>query len=303
MPTKVSEVHVNEVLSNYSVAYENSALVADIIAPFVKVMKEADTYYKFGFESWQIQDVDRAIGAPANKGRWTTSTDTYSCKEKAWTEPLAQRIIDNEDKPINAKKRATAKAKDTVRLAREKRVRDLAYNNFTTAGALAAGAKWDNYTSATSVPLEDIKTAKTSVRTTIWKPANFMVMTQTVAEALALHPDILDMVKYTHSDLLTQSGLPKILRGLNVLEAGAGYVSSETDTTPTEIWGDDVYVMYVNTAPALDTVNTITSFASRIGRVREWFDEEAECWNYEYSEIVDEKLVTVGGYVIKDVLT
>jgi hypothetical protein len=293
------------VLSNFSQSYKNGQFIADDVAPWFSVDKESGKFYKFGFESFMKNETLRAVSAPANMIAWSPTTGTYDCDEHALADAIADRVINNADDQVSPLITSTQILLDQLLVAREKRVADLLRDTTTLpdSGALGANYKWSNYTSALSVPLENINTAKSAIFNAIWQNPTHIIIPRQVAEVLALHPDILDLVKYTDSTLLTDGGLPKRLRGLTVLEPSAGYTGSEGSTTPTEIWGDDVILLYVNGNPGPKTLNTMMTFFTRRGRVRRWYQEKEEANYIEVSQILDEQIIAVGGaYIINDVL-
>ena len=119
MPT-VSSVHVSAALSNVAVKYKNPAFVAEMVAPVVPVVKEADTYYIFGKEELRDKDSLRAAGAEANEIEWDVSTATYSAEEYALRYLLPDRIRDNADSPVRPRITSTEKLTDWIRLGYEK---------------------------------------------------------------------------------------------------------------------------------------------------------------------------------------
>src|SRR5206468_4931258 len=125
----------------------------------------------------------------------------------------------------------------------------------TTGGT---GTSWAQYASANSVPFTDIKNGKLAVIKGIAREANAFFLGVDTARTLADHPNVKDLVKYVHQDALTMSGLPKVLRGMAVIEGatqkntaaeGAAYSGSN-------VWmADDAtsmaLIFYRNPSPSL----------------------------------------------------
>lgn len=303
---EISKVYVDKFLTNYSISYKNGSFISDIIAPSVDVKGETGIFYRFGMEGFYIEDDNRALGAAANEVQWEPSEDTYKCREKALSKGTAQRILDQEDSPIKSAVRNVEILKNKVYLAKEYRVADLLITSGGFASVtLNAASKWDNPGGATSDPFTHITTGKTAVRKGCLENPNYIIIPPSIAEVLQQHPDYIDRIKNTDSRTLTETGLPTKILGLTVLSPDCYTVDNEKAevTDATELWGNNVIIMYVNGNPGLDTVNTITTFVKREGRVRRWFDERAESQYVEFSMILGEEVVCTGGaYVIKSVL-
>lgn len=298
----LKDVYVNKLLGNYSIAYKNDGFVSEIIAPVVDVLQESGKYFKFGFEAFFPENDERAVEAPANLIKWTKTEADYSTREHALAKNIGQRVLDNEDKPVRVRQRTIEYLKDKVLLNKEIRVRNMLLSASFSSTTLTGTDRWDDYVN--SDPLGDISDAKETVRKAIRKRPNYIIIPPAVAEKLSNHPDIIELRKYTESGLLTNSSLPPVIKGLKVIEPDAGEVASETDTTPDDVWGKNCIIMYVNPSPGLDTINTITTFATRRGRVRSGYDVRAEAEWHEYSNIVGEEIVCSGGaYVYKNVIS
>lgn len=299
----ISNVRVDSVLQNYLQAYENAAFVADTLAPRFKVKVLSGIYYKMGMERFYREDVSRSPGAWANEVRFDVNKSTFSCDIRSASNAIPDIILDVADGVLQLRMESADICKDKVALDREFRVRDKILAGVTQTVTLNAGQKWDNYTSATSLPINNIVTGRNTIRRAIWKTATHIFLPSTVAEVLSMHPQVISLIKNTDSRLLTDSGLPPKIRGLQVVEMGAGYVDSETSTDPEEIWGDNVIIAFINPKPGLRTINGMTTFAYLENRVRRFRDERGESEYVEYTEILGEELVNEKCfYIIKDVL-
>jgi hypothetical protein len=74
---------------------------------------------------------------------------------------------------------------------------------------------------------------------------------------VADHPSIKDLIKYTHPEALTESGLPDTIRGMKVLVAKA--ISNTGDDalpgTFQGVMGKNAVIAYVNPSPGLKTIS------------------------------------------------
>ena len=76
----ISMVHVDQALTEVSVAYRNSQYVADSIFPVVPVTKQSNKYFIYSKDNFRTLDDARRPGARANEIEWALSTDTYYCE-------------------------------------------------------------------------------------------------------------------------------------------------------------------------------------------------------------------------------
>ena len=120
------DVHIDAALTNVTVQYNPGGFVADIVAPIVPVDKESDKYYVFTREETlrTFQDL-RADGAEANVVDMKFSKDTYFCEEYALKTHITVRTLKNADSALKLEMRKTKWLKNTLLLAREKRVAEM----------------------------------------------------------------------------------------------------------------------------------------------------------------------------------
>jgi len=303
---QLSDVYFDKTLTKYSISYKQGSMIGDTICPYVKVSQESGRFYKFGKEAFYPEDDVRRPGALSNQVRWGTSSDTYACEEHASRIVIPERIVKNADSEVQIMLRSTEIVINKVKINREKRIKELLVDSGTfNSTTLNAASKWDNYTGATSHPFQNVADAAEAVRSSINMYPTHIIIPAEVAHELSNHPDYIDRVKYTHDNLITVSGIPKTFMGMKVLIPSCSTKSSEDGTTSsTSLWGDNVIVIYVNSRPGLNSINTINTFATVLGKIRKWFYEDRRCYNIEFSQILQEKVVVSGGaYIIKDVLT
>lgn len=302
MPLSISEIHVNEPLTNLSVAYRPMGFVARDLFPVLNVKKESDMFFKYGKESMKIYDGIRAPGAPSVEIDYSISTDTYTCDEEAYKHAIPARIKDNADNPLDPFKDATIFLSDVIITKEE-------YHAYAAATDTTSGLGETNHKStpttlwdaADSTPVEDVDVAKENIRSKVFKEPNLMILPQQVMDALRTNADILDRIKYTKLGTVTED-LLSALFGLKVVIAKSGYVAD--DDTHTYIWDKDVIIAYVAPKPGLRMVSFGYTFLARDKRVRKWTDYERESDMIEVSSIYDHKVVCQdAGWMLENVIS
>jgi hypothetical protein len=198
--------------------------------------------------------------------------------------------------------------------------------NYPAAGKVAltgggTGTSWGQYGSANSVPLTDIRNGKLQVVKSIAREANCLLLGVDTARVLAEHPTLKELVKYVHQDALTGSGLPRVLRGLTVIEGSAQRNSAAEGAvfSGSNVWAADdgtsvALVFYRNPYPTVRSVSLGYTFEApddatgqRGVAVRRWREEKRKGTMLEASFLRDWQLVAVdgsglamGGYLISN---
>jgi len=178
-------------------------------------------------------------------------------------------------------------------------------NHAQALGTSGAGhtIQWSDYANSKPIQLID-SVAKVKIQQDCGRVPNTMLIPFNIAQVLSQHPDVLELTKYTDPTLLTRSGLPKVFRGLNVLEATATKLA---DATMSNIWGNNVIIAYVDPKPGLRKFSLGFTFVSPQGaairEVRRWRDERIRGEYIEVSMIDCVKIVSKeAGFLISNVI-
>ena len=186
----------------------------------------------------------------------------------------------------------------------------------------ATGTSWAQYASANSNPFNDFKNAKLAVIRGTARESNTMLLSVDAARTLADHPQVKDLVKYVHQDALTMSGLPKILRGLNILEGSCqkNTAAEGASYSGGNIWQADdgtsmALMFFQNPNPSVRSASFGYTFeapddatGARGFATRRWREEKRKGAMIEVAVVRDWKLIAVdpnglslGGYLLTNV--
>jgi hypothetical protein len=336
MPS-VRSLHVDVPLTNFSLMYRNPSYVADVAMPVVPVAKRADKYFTYdqsGFLSPSPLDAQgrpstlRRPGTEAAEIDYSVGTSVYFAEEYAARGIVTDAEVAIADSPMQPDMDQTIQLTERLMLDNEiavvgivaKRANYPAGNKVALTGG-GTGTSWAQYASANSLPFTDIKNAKLAVQKGLMKEANTFLAGIDTCRTLADHPLVKDLVKYTHQDALTTSGLPKVMRGLDVVEAngqkntaaeGAAFAGGQ-------IWlADDstsmALIFYRNPTPTIKSVAFGYTFEApddaskaRGFAVRRWREDKRKGNMIEVSFMRDWRLIAVdsnskavGGYLISN---
>jgi len=128
------------------------------------------------------------------------------------------------------------------------------------------------------------------------------ILTGDVAETLSLHPDIKDLRKHTDPNLLTDSGLPPKILGLNVIEAKGVEVTTYEGLSETfaYVFGKNALIAYVEPKPGLKKLSVGYIFRVKgYRKTKKWREDPKESDIIEVSDMFVPKLVSAdAGYLI-----
>ena len=215
-----SQVHVDAILTNISVAYMQRAenFIADKVFPVVPVDKQSDKYFTYDKNDWLRDEAQvRTDGTESVGSGYNISTATYYCDVFAIHKDVGDQTRANADAPINVDREAAEFV--THRLLTR---REIQFNNDfmadgvwgTSATGVASGAstdefvQWSNYT--TSDPINDIEAGKADILSVTGLEANTLVLGYDVFRQLKNHPDLVDRIKYTSSQTITEDMLARM---------------------------------------------------------------------------------------------
>jgi len=300
---EVSDVYVDQILTNISIQYKNSGFVADQIFPIVGVKKDSGKY--FIYEKSGRFTIPKTLRAPKSESRqvdWKVSTGSYSAEEYALNDLIDDRERDNAAEPLNLEFDTVEFLTDLILLDYEKRVVDIVTDTsqITQNVTLSGTNQWSDY--ANSNPIDDIETGKSTIAKAIMQDPNVLVLGREVYDKLKHHPDILDRIKYTQKGVATPDLLASIFDIEKVLVANSIYNTAKEGQTPsyTYLWGKNALLAYVSPTPGVRKVSLGYTFVSRKRQVRKARDEKKHSTWIEVSVVQDEKLVAAScGYLIK----
>ncbi len=218
-PTQ-SQVHVDAILTNISVAYMQRAenFIADKVFPVVPVDKQSDKYFVYEKNDWLRDEAQvRTDGTESVGSGYNIATATYYADVFAIHKDIGDQTRANADAPINVDREAAEFV--THRLLTR---REIQFNSdFMTTGKWANDVtgvaaspttgqtiQWSDYTN--SDPIEDIEEGKADILSVTGLEANTLVLGYEVFRQLKNHPDLVDRIKYTSSQTITEDMLARM---------------------------------------------------------------------------------------------
>ncbi len=210
-----STVHVDAALTTYSLAYvqSQSDFIANRVFPAVPVQNQTGKYFTYTKNDWFRDEAQKRAPATESAGSgYNMSTDSYSCDVYAIHKDVPDQVAQNADAAISVEADAARFVMQRMLLKHEI---EWAATFFTTSiwtTDVTGGTnftQWDNY--ASSKPLVDVQTGKTTILgRTGFEPNTLVLGYQTWAQ-LINHPDFVDRIKFTAPDAVNQATVARLL--------------------------------------------------------------------------------------------
>ena len=249
----VGPVHQNVPLQNLVVGYGNFGYIADEVFPVLPVVNESDDYYEFRKSSWFRREEslipDRAFAREVN---FEFTLGTYRAQRYGYQVSISARERRNADSQLRLETTKLALVKQLLMMDTEVRVAE-ALSKANTSGVTLSGTdQFDNasFTSTPAVIEKRFDVAKEAIRiaTGGFEP-NVVIIPAAVAKVIKRDAAIRDLIKYT-TNALVNGDLPQTLWGMKVYIPGSVYTTTpegtaEASVTYTDIWGNDIRLMYV----------------------------------------------------------
>jgi len=320
----IRNVHQNIPLTNMSIGYHPTGLIADSVFAIMKVLHENDTYYKWDKgQAFRLERSDGFGSLRPDKSRpkmlnFGATLDSYIAEEFALETGISDRERANQDSSLMLEMAKTRRLQDLVLLDLEIRIANICINTANNSGSVtnSGTSQWNNASFASqtngqhSVIKAQIETGKESVRfATGGLLPNVIVLPREVASVMYNDVGLADLVKYNSNNpqgsLLGDDFLPPSLWGMKVLIPSAianNTVEGEV-YSGTSVWGKNVWMGYVNPNPGLDALTYGLQLRSREWQVKQYRDEFTDTVIYRPSIVQAEKLVASDcGYLIKNAI-
>lgn len=318
-----SDVHVDQVLTNFSIAYLQSTdeFVAGKVFPTITVNKQSDKYAKFK-KGFAMKDAmqKRAPGTESSGGGWEYETDTYFCDVYAHHKDIDNQTKANADSWASLDK-ATSEYLTRIKLIR--REKDFVNKYFKTGvwtldlDGVTSGE--DNTTTVrkwsdpTSTPIEDVRKLRRRAHLASTVRPNTMTLGRAVYDTLVDHPDILSRIKTTSADKPAQVNrmiLAALFEVDEILIMDAIEDTAEEGQTASfaYIGGDHCLLSYRPPTPTLMSMMSGATIEWKGDNlftpgISSWWEQKIKSWRYEIEDAWVQKLIAAdAGAFIESVI-
>lgn len=280
---KSNQIHVNKPLEAISVAYKPEGLISAQLCPSVPVKHDTDLYYVFSKNALSIPETLRAPGAVANEADWDVSTSSYALEKHSLKKLVTDDEVANADAAIRPSIDATENLTMRILQRREKSMASLVSTatNWASRTSLTSTLAWSaNTTLSNPITLLD-SAGSVIVKNAGLKP-NTLVLDYSTFLAAKEHVSIIDRIKFTSPDSVTEAMLAKLFNVQRVLVPyGIENTANESLTDSMAfLWTDMAFLAYIEPAPGLRKASALYCFEQQSQgnpfRVKSWREEERE---------------------------
>lgn len=309
-------------LTTLATGYKPQGLIGQQVFPVAKAPMRAAKIPVFNKDAFKIYNTLRAVRAYSNRG--TISADSwisYSCEEHDLAIPLDRREIEElASLPVDSRGKALFNIQDRTRRRVQWNLAMEDENNVATivqatanysAGhyvTLTGTDQWDDGAGgSTGDPVDDIETARETIRSKIGIYPNMMIMGSDAYRVLKFHTSYTGKMKLTN-DKVVRPDLIAAMHDLKKVIIGQS-MGVDIDGNFVDLWGDNVIICYipVNQFPDIDEpafgYTIRPTFSSKPFPYVDIFTEEGgKLINIRCTDMYDQVMVNKDcGYIIKDV--
>jgi hypothetical protein len=304
MPS-LQTLHVDQALTQISVAYRNAAFVSEEVFPVVSVKKRSDVYFKFSKQHFRTYIDAYEAGQRAHQIEIDLDArGFYFCDGHAEEVSITDDERENADPGAQLEVEKTEKLTNTIALNQENNffTNIITSSNITQNATLSGTSQWSDYTN--SDPVTEILAQRRTVQQQIGEFPNSLLLSQPVFDVLRNHPRIIDRLKYTGSGARAQldtSDLARVFELDNVLVSAAIKQSvneGQADST-TYIMGKNALLYFRPARPGLRTPSLGYTFVwtARSGVLR-WRQADLESDFIRVKKYYDQRIVDAkAGYL------
>ena len=257
---QASNVHIDQFLTDLSVGYLQapSHFVADQVAPLINSAKRSNKIPSFNMGDLYRDEMSvRDAGAESAGGGYRVSNSLFFCDVWASHIDVDDMTAAAADAPFELYSDATRVLVQRERIKREVRfAADLFTTSLWTGGtandptAASLSAAWDD---PSSTPIEDIHDQSNAILISTGYMPNTLVVNNLGWNALKNHPDIVDRVKHTSGDVVTEDIVARLLGVERVLVCRAvrNTAAEGVAASMSAVAGNHALLVYVAPAPGM----------------------------------------------------
>lgn len=280
---KSNQIHQDSALEAISVAYKPEGMIASQLSPSVPVKHDTDKYYVYSKNALSLPETLRAPGAAANEADFDVSTASYVLAKHSLKKLVTDDEVNNADVALKPRIDATENLTWRILQRREKALATLVgtRSNWANIASLSSTFAFNqNTTLSNPITILDSATA-VIVQNSGMKP-NTLVLDYSTFLAAKEHVSIIDRIKFTSPDSVTEGMLAKLLNVARLLVPYAVENNGNESLADSMafMWTDCAWLAYIEQAPGLKKPSALYTFEQQSQgnpyRVKAWREEERE---------------------------
>jgi hypothetical protein len=299
-----SQLHVDQLLSNVAVKYQNTRFIHDKVFPMVPVKKQSDLYRTYN-RNWNIPETNRAIGGLSREHQFEIGSSSYSLEKHALKSYVPDTAADNYD-ITDLRADVTIELVEKIMMRKEASCAALFTTTSWSLGASLAAA--DTWLTGASLPIPLFDTAASTVIGNSGVKINYGIIPLDSYNALKNHTTLVDRVKYTSKEMSPAIvgaliGVDELLVPDMYYDSGL-YGASAASGAVQSLWKTDfTFLGYKPAAAGFMALSSGYMFQRAKPLVKRWRDEEREADAIEVDCEYQFKVVaSLTGYYINNTI-
>jgi len=294
-----SQVHNSKPLENISVAYANQSFIANMLSPNVPVKHETDTYYVYSKDSLILPDTHRADGAASKEASFSLSTASYTVQCHSLSDLITVRKRQNADPAIDLEKDTTEYLTEKIMMKKEYDILTAisTKSNWAQEYSLTTTFAW-NANTTLSNPIDFALSAGSTIAKNSGYLPNVCAMDYSTFLACKKHISIVDRIKYTSPESISEGLIARLFEVDNVLVSRAVYNTNEEGMADSMsfMMTDCAWFGYVAPSAGLKKVSALYTFVTTNANnspmsVKKWWDDERSGDKVEVTHMYQHKIV------------
>lgn len=251
------DLHIDVPLSNLTIAYKPTDLIAPMIYPTVPVDKETGLYYVWPkADAMKLYDAARARGTAANRISFEVSSDGYAIKNYSLAMDIPLEDISNADASLSIRESAARRVVNGLNLAWENRLAVTLIDTTNVTSSTNLANNWADV--ANSNPVEDLYVGRDAIRALTGYTPNIAIFSDQAWTRFSRHPDVIDFLRgkgdqvgggpVAEGQVAAAFGYGKVLVGRGLKNTAAEGAPTGTFT---DIWSTACILLYVAPNPGM----------------------------------------------------
>jgi hypothetical protein len=297
---------VDPILTTVAQGFQNAEFVGMNLFPSVPVTQRGGKIITFNQEDFELYTTGRTPGANTKRVQFGHSGAAFALEQHALEGQVPFELLDEASvvPGIDLASGSVRKVQNIIGLRLEKAQADLAttaanYDANHKNTALSGTSLWSDLTN--SNPSGVIETAKEAIRATIGRRPTTIIMGALVMKSLRQHTQLLDRVKYTSRDNVTEEILAR-LWGVDRVLVGSAIYKDATGAF-VDVWGKNVVLAFTDIASVADMGSPSYGYTYRLGGYpiveQAYQDRNTKSWVYPVTDEVSPVIAgATAGYLI-----
>lgn len=296
---------IDPILTTAAQGYKNENFVGDALFPPVPVDARGGKIITFGREDFELYSTVRAPGAATKRVQFGYSGAPFALEDHSLegVAPIENMQEAQAVPGINLGNITVRKTQNIIALRKEKAQADLATTaaNYPAANkvTLAGAQQWSDY--AGSDPSADIEAGKEAIRAKIGRRPNTVVLGPTVMSKLRYHTKLLDRIKYTGRDSLTEELLAMLWGVKRVVVGEAVYLNAAG--VQADVWGKFAVLGFTEIGTLADAGLPSYGYTYQLRGYpvveTPYYDRNAKSWVYPVTDALSPVIASSSaGYLI-----